>query len=54
MQLAYFLLYKLLQFIIVEQLVLHTIFVVNNEIYQFLDLKSAVYNRERLQIKNGL
>ena len=39
---------------IVERLVLQTIYVLNKEILQFLSLKSASYNRERFQIKNGL
>ena len=39
---------------IVEPLVLQTIYVLNKEILQFLGLKSAVYNRERFQIKSGL
>ena len=31
-------------FIIIKQLILQTIYVLNKEILQFLDLKSAVYN----------
>ena len=33
---------------IVERLVLQTIYVLDKEILQFLDLKSVVYNRERI------
>ena len=32
----------------VEWLILQTIYVLNKEILQLLDLKSAVYNRERV------
>ena len=39
---------------IVERLMLQTIYELNKEILQFLGLKSAVYNRERFQIKSGL
>ena len=39
---------------IVERLVLQTIYVLKKEIFQFLSLKSAVYNQEWFQIKNGL
>ena len=38
---------------IVERLVLKTIYMPNKEILQFLGLKSAVYNWERLHIKSG-
>ena len=51
---AYFLPHFPLQFIIVEWLVLHTIYLLNTEIYQLLDQKSAIYNWEWLKIKNGL
>ena len=34
--------------------VLHTIYVLEKEILQFLDLKSVAYPWERFQIKNGL
>ena len=33
--------------IIVEPLVLQTIYVLNKEIFQFMGLKSEVYNQER-------
>ena len=33
---------------IVERLVLQTIYVLNKEILQFLELKSVVYNQERV------
>jgi hypothetical protein len=36
------------------ELVLQTIYVLNKEILQFLNLKSAAYNWERFQIKSGL
>ena len=39
---------------VVEQLVLQTIYVLNEEILQFLGLKSAVYNQKRFQIKSWL
>ena len=35
-------------------IILQTIYVLKREILQFLGLKPAVYNRERLQIKSGL
>ena len=34
--------------------ILHTIYILNKEILQFLSLKSALYNQERFPIKNGL
>ena len=40
--------------LIVERLVLQTIYVLNKEILQFLGQKSVVYNRERFLIKSGL
>ena len=38
----------------VERLVLQTVYVLKKEILQFLCLKSAVYNLDLFQIKNGL
>ena len=35
-------------------LILQTIYVLNKEILPFLDLKSAVYNREWFQINSGI
>ena len=37
-----------------ERLILQTIYVLNKKILQFLSVKSAVYNPEWFQIKNGL
>ena len=47
-------LYIIFHCCLLERFVFQTIYVLNKEILKFLGLKSAVYNRERFQIKSGL